>query len=433
VKPLTTITVTGRSCGTRSAFEERRTAALSATALVLAVVAGVLIALELIRPVHFVDDGVRAAVESVIIVAALLTARLLLAVVDSGLLLRELLLLAGVSALSIAGFAFWAGPTIAGVRTTAPDGTVRLVCELAGAVALAAAALTPLGASVRPLRGRTRLAAALGLGAIAVAMVVLTALAAHATMSAPKDAGVATAGDVLSVSANVLSAALLVVAGVAFVARSRQAARGDQLLAAACLLLAAAGMQFVATPSVPASWVTSRDGARLAAFALLLGAAYLRYASVQRARADTALRSERERVARDLHDGLAQDLACITAQAQRLDYHLDPQHPLVLASRDALAELRTLIADLTASTTDTTDEAVQLVARDLRRRLDPDVDVDVDARAAVDRMLSRTTGSAPEAPADQAAHTRPPRGMSRLSAPRRRVRRSRFHRTVSRP
>jgi signal transduction histidine kinase len=84
-------------------------------------------------------------------------------------------------------------------------------------------------------------------------------------------------------------------------------------------------------------------------------------------------------VARDLHDRLAQDLACITTQAQRLDCRLDPEHPLMLATRGALTELRAMIADLTASAAPTSEEAVRLLAHDLGRRLDLEVNVRIEA------------------------------------------------------
>jgi signal transduction histidine kinase len=140
-------------------------------------------------------------------------------------------------------------------------------------------------------------------------------------------------------------------------------------------LFAAAAVQFVTVPTVPADWITLREGARLVAFAVLLGGVFMRYASVQRQRARAAIRSERERAARDLHDGLAQDLACIATEAQRFDCRLGPEHPLVLATRDALAQLRGMIADLTASTAATSEEAVGLVAREFGRRLDLNVTV----------------------------------------------------------
>jgi signal transduction histidine kinase len=94
-------------------------------------------------------------------------------------------------------------------------------------------------------------------------------------------------------------------------------------------------------------------------------------------------------VARDLHDGLAQDLACITTEAQRLDCDLGPEHPLMLATRDALRELREMIADLTASAADSSEDAVRLIARDLGRRLDLDVEVraGADGSPAPDRGL----------------------------------------------
>jgi signal transduction histidine kinase len=180
----------------------------------------------------------------------------------------------------------------------------------------------------------------------------------------------------------VASAVILVIAGLAFAARSWRAESRGELLAGASLLLAAAGVQFMTLPTVSADWVTPREGARLVAFALLLAGVCLRYATVERRHAHAAICSERERIARDLHDGLAQDLACITTQGQRLDCHLDAEHPVMLATRDALAQLRGMIADLSASTAPSSEAAVRMVACELGRRLDVDVHVRMDADAA---------------------------------------------------
>jgi signal transduction histidine kinase len=447
--------MTGRSCGTQSRVGHRSGAFLLATALAVAVLAGALIALELIRPAHSVSEALRAAVETAVLAAAVLIARLLREVIESSRQLRDLLVLLAVLALSIADFASWAGPVLAGARTTAFGGAPRLAFELAGALALVTAAFLPSRLSAPPLRGRAGLLTALGLAGVAVATVTVSAVTARASAAAPSGSGAGLAGT----SGHLLTAGILGVAGLAFVARSERLDRGGELLAGAAAFLAVAAVQFISAPVVPVSWVTPRDGARMVAFALLLGAAYLRYAGVRRSRSQTAIRSERERVARDLHDGLAQDLACITAQAQRLDCHLDARHPLVLASRDALAQLRTMIADLTASTAATSEEAVQLVARELGGRLDVDVGVRAEAdglggaesgqelrtrddlirstRDAITRaaahgdarqfevVVSRRAGhvsvqvrgadSAPEVPAGGAAQRRRSPGVSRLS------------------
>lgn len=173
-------------------------------------------------------------------------------------------------------------------------------------------------------------------------------------------------------------------------------------MAVASLLLAAASVQFVAVPTVPANVVMVGDAARVLAFALLLGGAFVRYAADQRRDAYTAIRSERERVARDLHDGLAQDLACITTHAQRLDCQLDAEHPLLLATRDALTELRAMIADLTASAAPTSEEAVRLLAQDLGRRLDLEVNIRTDR----DDPLGEDRSLAPESREDLLRATR---------------------------
>ena len=58
---------------------------------------------------------------------------------------------------------------------------------------------------------------------------------------------------------------------------------------------------------------------------------------------------ERRRIARDLHDGLAQDLAFIAAHGDQIAREAGEEHPLAIAARRALALSRGAIADLSAS------------------------------------------------------------------------------------
>jgi signal transduction histidine kinase len=155
------------------------------------------------------------------------------------------------------------------------------------------------------------------------------------------------------------------------------------LTSVACLLLAAVNLRYLVAPGLRIDWVTPRDGLRLGAYGMLLAAGYLQHAKLQRDAMHAALSSERERIARDLHDGLAQDLACIAAQSQRLDCQLGPEHPLMLATRHALAASRGVIADLTASAAPSTEAALQMVAADLEHRYDVQVNVRVDTDAAI--------------------------------------------------
>jgi signal transduction histidine kinase len=94
-----------------------------------------------------------------------------------------------------------------------------------------------------------------------------------------------------------------------------------------------------------------------------------------------ALNEERTRLARDLHDGLAQDLAFIAVSAQRLEPDLGSEHPLVIAARRALDASRGLMADLAARSAPTTGAALALVADELGGRFDVRVEVSVTALA----------------------------------------------------
>jgi hypothetical protein len=243
---------------------ESRPQLIAATALAVAVMTGALLALELLRPVHGVDRGARAAIETAIAAVALLTTRLLIEASGQRPQLRELLLALGVFVLALAGFSYWAGSVVAGAPQAAFGGIVRLACELIGAFAFAAAAFVPSSATVRPLRGPARIVAALGVGTVAVAIVLADALTANP--SAPRATG-AFATHVIGRSAGLLAAVALAVAGLAFAARWWRAETGSELLAGACLLLAVSCVEFVAVPNVAADWVSPGDGARLLAAA----------------------------------------------------------------------------------------------------------------------------------------------------------------------
>ncbi len=359
------------------------TQAIAPSALAIAVVSGILIALELLRPVHGVDAAARAALETAIAAFAILTARFLMESFDRSRQLRELLLLAGVLALSVADVGAWAGSALAAARSLESDGPVRLGCEMIGALAFAAAALMPPTVITERRRGVAKVGVVLGFCVAVVGTVLAQVVAAHGDASAANAGTASTAGHPVVIGIHVASAAILAVAALAFVAGSWRAESGSLLLGGASLLLAAAGLQFLAIPTIASDWVTPRDGVSLAAYAFLLGSAYLGYARLRRREADTAIRAERERIARDLHDGMAQDLACIAAQAQRLDCRLGPEHPLVLANRNALAELRGMITDLTASTAPTCEAALRLIAHELGQRFGVQVNVRIEADSAL--------------------------------------------------
>ena len=90
------------------------------------------------------------------------------------------------------------------------------------------------------------------------------------------------------------------------------------LLASASLLLAGARLQALAMPTVAADWVTLRDLLRVAATVCCVAAIAREYGLLNRAERGAAVTAERVRIARDIHDGLAQDLATIALHAQQL-------------------------------------------------------------------------------------------------------------------
>jgi signal transduction histidine kinase len=341
-------------------------------------------ALGSLDPVHLVNPGARAALETTISLSALLSAGLLVAHYGQTRRLTDLLLLSALLAVLLGDFVYRSAPALTGGVHFESRSGAELGWELIASMMLVAAALAPRK-TIRNLdRGMVALAV---VGCLAIVMLgeLLENVAGSARSTlALRDAGMTAATQhPIEIGVSVITAILLVVAGIVFLDSRRHARLEDRLLAGAAFLLAGAALQHLAMPLVATDWVTPREGLRLAAYLLVVASAFTRYSAARSHQTRAAISSERERIARDLHDGLAQDLACIVTQSQRLGVRLGPDHPLVLATRHALAASRGAITDLWASTAPSTEAALRLIADELEHRYDLRVQVRIEPENAL--------------------------------------------------
>jgi signal transduction histidine kinase len=166
-----------------------------------------------------------------------------------------------------------------------------------------------------------------------------------------------------------------VLAGVAFLRRSRALGAAGYLMSAASFLLAGAHLHATAIPLVAGDRVTPGELMRLAAYSLVLAAVARDHVRLGHPTEEAALTAQRERIACELHDGLAQHLAVIAFHGQRLEAELGANHPLTLSARRALATSRRAVLDLSASHAPSTSAALREVADELETRFGIDVTI----------------------------------------------------------
>jgi signal transduction histidine kinase len=313
---------------------------------------------------HLADDEARSALDMLLAICAVVAAVLLGSQFRRTRTWRDLLLLTALVTVCSTDVASSALPGLSDSAAIGPVYGVRLVAEVMVAVAFALAAFAP---SRKRVRGWVPV--------VLIGVTCLTALVVALALDFAAKRGI-TQADLTSSRASdashttlwlwvtIASAATQLVAGAAFAWRIGANQRGS-LLAGACFLLTAVRLQYVAVPVVASDWITPADALRVVAYGLLLAFALHEHARARRAREHAMLDAERTRIARDLHDGIAQDLAVIATQARRLIPQLGDEHPVAIAARRALAVGRGAILDLSASHAPGVEAALQQVAREL--------------------------------------------------------------------
>jgi signal transduction histidine kinase len=332
-----------------------------------AALAAAVVTIEQSSPIHLEDSGARAAIETVIAICALVTARLLGVQFRRSRRWSDLLLLGALATVSLTDILFSAIPAITGDAVSFSTTGIRLACQVLVAIAFLVAALGSDYATAATRRAIATVGAFF-LASLGLAIAISLLSSGPPVLPVPWSTVTSTPYQPLSLGITIGSSLALLVAGLAFVPRIGRSGSRASLLAAAAFMLAAARLQYLAIPVVAPGWVTPRDFARLAAYGLLLVVALGQTKQEQRAGSLAALDAERQRIARDLHDGLAQDLAVIVSHAGRLETELGSQHPLTIAARRALAVSRGAIVDLAASNASSTDAALRAVARELEAR-----------------------------------------------------------------
>lgn len=265
---------------------------------------------------------------------------------------------------------------------------VPLTVSAVAGVGVATAAFAPTTPVRRP--GTTLRLTAASFAALALAIAAIAVLSPHLATGIDPDLSPAESGRPRVVGAPGLLAVQVVLVGVyaaAALGFTRRAERtGDELmgwLAIAATLSAFARLNYFLFPSGYSEWVFTGDGFRVAFYLTILVGALRQITAYQRRAAEAAVFEERRRIARDLHDGLAQELAYISTQARALTGSNPRAARIVDAADHALADSRGTILALTGPADEPISRAIARVASALASRSRTHLELDLDERADV--------------------------------------------------
>jgi signal transduction histidine kinase len=233
----------------------------------------------------------------------------------------DLLLCGGFTAVAAATLAFAIVPVLGGQPLHRTEAWAGIAGRLFAAILIAAA---PFSKRRTSKRGRA-------LGEVLIAVTIVLALGwgiAHTAGDAlPPLSDVVTDDPPLLLMGSLAALALLsLVAMVGFGLRFRSRRNDlDRWLCLAATLALFAQLHYVFTPLLSSQYVSQGDFLRLLSYSVLLVGVWraIRFAEFGRAVAE-----ERARVAREIHDGLAQYLFAVSTHASMLESGADPERTL---------------------------------------------------------------------------------------------------------
>jgi len=176
---------------------------------------------------------------------------------------------------------------------------------------------------------------------------------------------------------------------VASVMVARQAARrNDELLrwlAPACTLAGFARLNYLLYPSLYTDWLYTGDVLRTGCYVLLLVGALRELQRYWSAQTQVALVEDRRRLARELHDGVMQELAYIRVESSMLPDRTASKRQITDAAVRALDEARAAVNALGSVDDEPLGYVLHRAARELAERYDVHLEVDLDDSIAADR------------------------------------------------
>jgi signal transduction histidine kinase len=399
-----------------SGAPERVRRGIAATFVVLLAAVALSIAIEVIRPAPAGHPAFEAALAAWGVLIAAAAACILMARFRQTRRVRDLLVASTVVALVVVDSSSLDAPAMFALRSAGASSSAPalLVASVLAAGSFLVAARTPAQRVVEPARRWS--VVGVGGGLVAGAAVEVVARLLHGALtarSAQVGARVTALGaaDPIVLGLLVLGALLSLLAAheLLSVPASSEAPLGEAwgrpplaaavpliVLGGACLeILPVWGSTASLEPAV-VMWLAASSALAFAAFRQL--AVHGRLAAARSAQRD------RQRIARDLHDGLCQDLAFIAAQGARIGETHGEDHPIAIAARRALAASRGALAELSASDAPTASHALRKVANELALRYGIDVEVRAQAVALAGDDRESVVRIAREAVVNAARH-----------------------------